>query len=380
MSFGELNRAPSVAVDDGRPRTVALVAGDAAQAVLAGEDRAVVVERVAVGEIGRLEQDAVAIGVGPAADRVAADVAPQDGILVGHVDGALRPDRAAGVWGDRCRFGDQALESRVGHDPRDPLRHAEARRHRATPGSPAVATADIIGPSASRCSDRCRPRSSAVLSSTRIEHGERRGAGEGDGHPAEEDRQVEDDQPPVRRGHLPAHARSQVLASSDVVQPVRRVVADEQPDEHEEDGPRIRGQAGALVAECLELRQGQDEDAVDEPEDPVVDAEERDQDQLWVGQAGDRLAVVEGGGAAGRFGAGRARHLQDVEDADDAVLQPVDGQDRPDVPAQEQDAEQRDHVRHDQRDDGADRRTDPIPGDEALHRADASRSDRPWSR
>ena len=44
-------RAP-VAVDDGRPRAVALVARDAARPVLAGEDPAVVVERVTVGEVG----------------------------------------------------------------------------------------------------------------------------------------------------------------------------------------------------------------------------------------------------------------------------------------------------------------------------------------
>ena len=114
-------------VDDGRPRAVALVARDPAQAVLAGEDGAVVVERVAVREVGRLEQDRIAIGVGPAADRVAPDIAPQDGVLVGDVDGALGPAGAIGVGRDRRAVGDQAVEARVEDDPGDRLRGTEAR-------------------------------------------------------------------------------------------------------------------------------------------------------------------------------------------------------------------------------------------------------------
>ena len=58
-------------------------------------------------------------------------------------------------------------------------------------------------------------------------------------------------------------------------------------------------------------------------------------------------------------------HLEDVEDADDAVLEPVHDQDVPDAPAEEQDAEQRDGVGHDQRDDRPDRRADAVPGDES---------------
>ena len=84
-------------VDHRRARAVAFVARDPAPAVLAGEDRAVVVERVAVGEVRRLEQDLIAVGIGPAADGVAPDVAPEDGVLVGDVDGSLGPDGAVGV-------------------------------------------------------------------------------------------------------------------------------------------------------------------------------------------------------------------------------------------------------------------------------------------
>ena len=66
-------------------------------------------------------------------------------------------------------------------------------------------------------------------------------------------------------------------------------------------------------------------------------------------------------------------HLQDVEQPVDAVLQPVDDQDPPDIPAEPQDAGERDEVGEDQRDDGADRGADLVPGDEALHAPDASR-------
>ena len=47
--------------------------------------------------------------------------------------------------------------------------------------------------------------------------------------------------------------------------------------------------------------------------------------------------------------------LQDIEDADDPVLEPVDDEDHPHVPAEEQDADQGDEVGQDERDDGRDR-------------------------
>ena len=53
--------------------------------------------------------------------------------------------------------------------------------------------------------------------------------------------------------------------------------------------------------------------------------------------------------------------------ADDAVLEPVDDQDVPDAPAEEQHAEQRDEVRDDQRDDRADRGAEAVPGEDPVH-------------
>ena len=217
---GRVEPRPAEPVHDGRSRPIALVARDPAQAVLAGEDRAVVVERVAVGEVGRLEEDGVAVGVGPAADRVASDVAPQHGVLVWDVDGPLGPDRAAGVGRDRRPVRDETVETRVEDDARDGLGGAQGRRHRRA--SLGAGAAVATGSSASRCSDRWRPRSSAVLSSDQDQDCGRRRAREGDGHPADQDRHVEDHEPPVRGGHLPADAGPQVLAAADVVQPVRR--------------------------------------------------------------------------------------------------------------------------------------------------------------
>ena len=71
-----------------------------------------------------------------------------------------------------------------------------------------------------------------------------------------------------------------------------------------------------------------------------------------------------------------APHLEDVEQPDDAVLQPVDDQDPPDIPAEPQDADQRNEVGDDQGGDGTVRRPDLVPGDEALHAPDASGSAR----
>ena len=124
------------------------------------------------------------------------------------------------------------------------------------------------------------PEVEAGLEQDQDQHGCRRRAGHRDRQPADDDRQVEDDEPAVRRAHLRADARPQVLAAADVVEAVRDAVADEQPDEDERDRERVDRDAGALAAERLELRQGQHEDAVDDPEDAVVDDEERDERRL----------------------------------------------------------------------------------------------------
>ena len=71
-----------------------------------------------------------------------------------------------------------------------------------------------------------------------------------------------------------------------------------------------------------------------------------------------------------------APHLEDVEQPVDAVLQPVDDEDPPHIPAEPQDADQWNEVGDDQGGDGRVRGTDLVPGDEALHAPDASGSAR----
>src|SRR6188474_2515701 len=53
--------------------------------------------------------------------------------------------------------------------------------------------------------------------------------------------------------------------------------------------------------------------------------------------------------------------------AGDAVLQPVDDQDVPDAPAEEEHPDERDQIGDDQRDERAVRRADPVPREEAIH-------------
>ena len=106
-------------IHDRRPRPVRLVARHASRAVLAGEDPPVMIERVAVREIGRPDELRGAVGLRPAAHDVAPDVAPDDGIVVGQVDRALGPDRAVGEPGDHGVRRDERLESWVADDPFD---------------------------------------------------------------------------------------------------------------------------------------------------------------------------------------------------------------------------------------------------------------------
>ena len=210
----------------------------------------------------------------------------------------------------------------------------------------------------------------------------RRGAGHADRHRADDDRDVHDDQPAVRREHLRRGRGPQVLAPADVVEDVRHPVADEQADEHEGDRQRVQRRPEvrlALGAREREQGERQDEEAVDDPEDAVMHDEERDQGRLVHAArraAVDPHATQLATGLAHRFRRRVLRplgatHLQDVEQPVDAVLQPVDDQDSPDVPAEPQHAGEWDQVGDDQRDDRADRRADPIPGDEALHAPDA---------
>ena len=121
-----------VPVDDGRAAAIGLVARDASQAVLAGEDAPVVVERVAVGEIGRAVEVGDAVGGRPAMDDVAPHVAPDQGVLARHVDGPLGPQTAARVPDEFGVGRDEALEARIAHDPLDRTRRhghdAESRR------------------------------------------------------------------------------------------------------------------------------------------------------------------------------------------------------------------------------------------------------------
>ena len=113
-------------------------------------------------------------------------------------------------------------------DPGRPRRPVERLGLTTARRSPAATTGT------SRCSARWNPRSSAVLSSDQHEDRRGRGAGQGDRHPAEDDRDVEDHEPAVGRRHLLDDARPQVLAPADVVEPVRDAVADEQAEEDEQ--------------------------------------------------------------------------------------------------------------------------------------------------
>ena len=153
-------------VDDRRARAVALVARDPAQAVLAGEDRAVVVERVAVGEVRRLEEDAdrrrrPTSGGRRCSGRRSTGRRPRRGGRRGPRPRWRR--RRAGVIGvpsgtRRSKRGSKATRV-TGTDT--PSRSLIGR-------PPRLGGAGVPSAASSRCSARWSPRSSAVLSRTRI--------------------------------------------------------------------------------------------------------------------------------------------------------------------------------------------------------------------
>ena len=213
------------------------------------------------------------------------------------------------------------------------------------------------------------------------EHDDRRRGrpGHADQERPDDDRDVEDDQPAVRREHLLGGGRSQVFTAADVVQAVRHAVADEETDHDEKDRQRVRGRpevGGSVGTAHREKRQQQHEEAVDHPEDAVVHDEERDQGRL-VGAARratvDLEATEPPPGLRHFLGRVFARslglpHLQDVEQPVDAVLEPVDDEDPPDIPAEPQDADEWDEVGQDQGGDGRVRGPDLVEGDQPLHR------------
>ena len=165
-------------------------------------------------------------------------------------------------------------------------------------------------------------------------------------------------------------------------------MADDQEDEREEDRQRVQRRPEVrLAVRAGEVEQGerQHEEAMDHPEDAVMHDEERDQGGL-AGAA--RRAAVDLEAVEPTPGVGRRHrrfvlrplglaHLEDVEQPVDAVLQPVDDEDPPDIPAEPEDAGERNEVGKDQGDDGPVRGPDLVPGDEALHAPDASGSARP---
>src|SRR3954471_6232173 len=101
---------PLVPIDNGAAGAVALVSRDAPPSVLAREDGAIVIERMAVGEIRRPVEIGDAIGRRPAVDDVASPVAPDDGFVGRLVDGPFSPETAAREP-DELRIGrDEGLE------------------------------------------------------------------------------------------------------------------------------------------------------------------------------------------------------------------------------------------------------------------------------
>ena len=172
------------------------------------------VERVAVGEIRWAVEVGDAVGLGPAVDDVAPDVAPDDGVVARHVDRALGPQRAAG---EPDQFGvgrHETLESRIADDPLD---RARGDGHRAPPRS---VTGDPGACSAVAVLGQVEPEVERDLEQD--EHHDRRlrGAGHRDHDGPDEDRDMQDDQATVRREHLLGCRRSQVFPAPDVVEQV----------------------------------------------------------------------------------------------------------------------------------------------------------------
>ncbi|GAA4168289.1 hypothetical protein GCM10023069_23730 [Shinella granuli] len=85
-----------VAVGDDGDRAVMLGTGDAARAVLAGDEPAFPVTRVAVGEIGGLAERAHTERRAPAQDAVVGNVGEQQAIMIAEPDRALDPVEPAG--------------------------------------------------------------------------------------------------------------------------------------------------------------------------------------------------------------------------------------------------------------------------------------------
>ena len=203
------------------------------------------------------------------------------------------------------------------------------------------------------------------------DRGDRRARQRGEDRP-EDDRHVQHDQAAVRREHLADRRDPLVLATAEEVEVVRQAVADQQSHDRERDRPGVRSRADipTVRTEAREQRQREHEHAMDDPEDAVMHDEERD--EPGPRHTGCRPAVDRPAGRHAVVIALGAQHLEDVERADDAVLKPVDDQDRPDAPAEEQHADERDGVGCDEGDDRPDRRRDRVPGEQALHPRDAT--------
>ena len=88
---GRIEPLALVGVGDDRDRAVGFGAGDAARAVLAGDQPPLAVARVAVGVVGVGAEDVDAAVPGPAHHAVVGDVAPDQLVGVGEPDRPLRP-------------------------------------------------------------------------------------------------------------------------------------------------------------------------------------------------------------------------------------------------------------------------------------------------
>src|SRR5262249_43335551 len=74
-----------------------LGAGDAARIVLAGDEPAFAVARVAVGVVGGIAEDAdMAVVFGPAHDAIVGDVAPEEVAAVADIDRTFAPAKTGG--------------------------------------------------------------------------------------------------------------------------------------------------------------------------------------------------------------------------------------------------------------------------------------------
>src|SRR5260221_3552403 len=92
---GRVEPLAAVVVGEHGDAAVRLGAGDAARAVLAGDEAALAVARIAVAVVRGLPEDAHAGTLDELHDAVVRDVAPQESIAVGEIDRPFGPQHAA---------------------------------------------------------------------------------------------------------------------------------------------------------------------------------------------------------------------------------------------------------------------------------------------